>query len=73
MQTSGRCLKCDGSMAEGFILDEGYGRFGVSTWQSGKPKRSFWMGIKQSKADQLKISSRRCERCGFLELYALGQ
>lgn len=67
---SGRCPKCDGSMTDGFILDESHGWLGVSTWQAGEPRKSIWTGIKRSKADQLKISTRRCERCGYLESYA---
>lgn len=70
---SGRCPKCDGSMADGFIFDEAQGRYAVSTWQSGKPVKSIWTGIKRSKADQLQISTRRCERCGYLESYAPGR
>lgn len=71
MQASPTCSKCNSSMSEGFVLDEGYGTFKVSTWQSGAPKASFWQGIKQSKADQLKITCWRCDNCGFLESYAL--
>ena len=69
----GRCPKCDGSMSEGFIFDEGHGIYKVATWQADKPRKSIWTGIKRSKADQLKISTRRCQRCGFLESYALGK
>lgn len=60
-------------MAEGFVIDQGYGQVQVSTWQAGEPKRSFWVGIKQSKSDQLQVSTLRCERCGYLESYALGE
>ena len=68
---SSRCPKCDGSMTDGFILDEGYGTYRVSTWQAGEPRKSIWQGIKQNKQEQLKVSTRRCQRCGFLESYAL--
>ena len=57
-------------MTEGFVLDEGYGTTKVSTWQAGQPKNSFWQGIKQMKKDQVRISTWRCDRCGFLESYA---
>jgi hypothetical protein len=43
----------------------------VSTWQSGEPKKSIWVGVKTSKKDQLEIASFRCDRCGYLEQYAL--
>lgn len=57
-------------MSEGFILDEAHGTHRVSRWQPGKPVRSIWTGIKQSKADQLAVATWRCDRCGFLESYA---
>jgi hypothetical protein len=57
-------------MSEGFIVDQGYGTVSVSTFQKGEPSRSFWTGVKQSKKDQIAISTWRCERCGFLESYA---
>lgn len=59
-------------MSEGFVIDEGYGTAGVSTWQPGEPKKSIWTGVKQSKADQLEITTYRCDRCGLLESYARG-
>ena len=64
------CPKCDGSMAEGFIVDQGYGAAHVSTFQAGEPRKSFWTGLKESKDDQIAITTLRCNRCGFLENYA---
>ena len=67
------CPKCSGSMAEGFIVDQGdYGAAHVSTFQAGTPRRSFWSGLKQSKEDQAEVSTLRCNRCGYLESYAKG-
>ncbi|MHA2297648.1 MAG: hypothetical protein ACXAEU_13815 [Candidatus Hodarchaeales archaeon] len=57
-------------MVEGFIIDIRYGGETVSSWYQGKPKKSFWTGLK-IKRDQLHpISAFRCEKCGYLELYA---
>ena len=71
MNTVNACTKCGGRMSEGFVIDHGdYGSTSVSTWQGGPPRKSFWTGIKQSKDDQLEITSWRCDRCGFLESYA---
>ena len=64
------CPKCNGTMAEGFVIDEGYGTAHVSTWQEGEPRRSIWTGIKKSKENQAKVTTWRCKRCGFLESYA---
>ena len=66
------CPKCQGRMTEGFIVDSGdYGTASVSTWQGGEPKKSFWTGLKQDKKAQLQVTTWRCDRCGFLENYAL--
>jgi len=71
MKTTGRCPKCDARMAAGFIIDHGHGTAHISTWQAGDPQKSFWLGVKQAKADQKAISTLRCERCGYLENYAV--
>ena len=66
------CPKCQGRMTEGFIVDSGdYGTASVSTWQGGEPKKSFWTGLKQDKKAQIQVTTWRCDRCGFLENYAL--
>jgi hypothetical protein len=59
-------------MSAGFVVDQGYGTAHVSTWQQGEPKKSYLQGLKQSKEDQVEISTYRCGRCGYLEHYALG-
>ena len=66
------CPKCQGRMTEGFIVDSGdYGAATVSTWQGGAPRKSFWTGLKQDKKAQMQVATWRCDRCGFLENYAL--
>ena len=57
-------------MAEGFFVDQGYGQVHAGAWQPGQPRKSFWGGVRQSKREQLKVSSWRCQRCGYLESYA---
>jgi hypothetical protein len=58
-------------MTEGFIVDHGdYGAIHVSTYQEGQPRKSFWSGLKQNKQDQIRVSTFRCNRCGYLEHYA---
>ena len=67
------CPKCNGSMSEGFIVDHGdYGAAHVSTFQAGEPRKSFWTGLKQSKEDQIAVTTLRCGRFGYLESYAKG-
>lgn len=65
-----QCPKCSSGMAAGFILDQNYGSVGVSKWQDGPPKKSFWTGVKLNKSDQIAVTTWKCERCGFLESYA---
>ena len=65
------CPKCNGSMAEGFIVDQGdYGATYVSAFQAGEPRKNFFGMLKQNKAEQFKVSTLRCGRCGYLESYA---
>ena len=67
------CPKCNGSMTEGFVVDQGdYGAAHVSRYQPGAPSRSFWTGLKQNAQEQVEITTMRCNRCGFLEHYAKG-
>jgi predicted nucleic-acid-binding Zn-ribbon protein len=66
------CPKCNGSMTEGFVVDQGYGTAHVSTFQAGAPRKSFWTGLKQDKDQQLAITTLRCGRCGYLESFAKG-
>ena len=67
------CPKCNGSMVEGFIVDQGdYGTAHVSTFQAGPPRKSFWTGLKQSKEDQIAVTTLRCGGCGYLESFAKG-
>ena len=65
------CPKCNGSMAEGFIVDHGdYNVAHVATYQAGEPRQSFWGNTKQDRKEQIAITTMRCGRCGYLENYA---
>lgn len=64
------CVKCSGSMSEGFVIDQGdYGAKSVSNWHDNPPERH-WYGLKTSKKNQRPIATYRCNRCGYLESYA---
>ena len=65
-----RCPKCHGRMEEGFILDNSYGARLQSAWVEGKPKRSFWTGVKFREEAKRPIATFRCEGCGYLESFA---
>jgi len=60
-------------MAEGFILDKG-GHYVNPTpiaWVEGQPEYSFWVGVKTGDRVQINVRAFRCEKCGFLEFYAI--
>lgn len=64
------CPKCSGRMADGFVTDNTYGSVGVASWVAGIPEKSIWTGLKLKGRAKIAITTRRCERCGFLESYA---
>ena len=72
MATPTRCVKCDGRMTEGHLLDAHYGEgaAGQTRWQPGAILRRWWGGIKVDKEAARDVMSYRCERCGYLESYA---
>ena len=70
MQPSTTCIKCGGRMSEGALVDTGYGAYSVLSFQSGKPSVSRWFGLKVRRKELLPARVMRCERCGYLELYA---
>jgi hypothetical protein len=66
------CPKCGRRMHPGFFLDSKHGdRRGTTDWIEGAPERSLWMGVKLKGRQRLPVTVYRCERCGFLESYAL--
>jgi len=64
------CPKCGQQMREGFLPDHTYGRLLVGSWAAGKPKMSFWSGVKVFSKDCFPITAYRCPSCGYLESYA---
>ena len=66
-----RCPKCSAEMDEGFALDHTYGANMQAAWVEGRPRRSFWTGVKLAGAVQHPITMYRCTGCGYLESYAV--
>ena len=67
------CLRCRGPMEPGFVIDRAHGQQkAVQQWVEGAPERSFWMGLKTKGREQHAVRTFRCERCGYLESYAVG-
>lgn len=71
MPQSKQCPKCAGSMGEGFVVDVTHGGAAVSGWVEGAPEKSVWTGLKLSGKSRSEIATWRCNRCGFLEQYAV--
>ena len=66
-----KCPKCEEAMVQGFIPDFfHHSASGVGGWHEGAPKASFWTGTKASLSEGMPVGAFRCNRCGFLELYA---
>jgi hypothetical protein len=65
------CPKCNGEMAQGYVLDRMAGVIVVSTWAPGVPQQSFWTGVQLPPTfEHITIGTFRCQSCGFLESYA---
>ena len=59
-------------MYPGYLLElKDADRRTVTEWVSGTPEKSFWRGITTKDRMVLPVTMYRCERCGFLEAYAL--
>ena len=66
------CPRCRGSMERGFVADKAhYSVPETQKWVEGPPERSFWTGLKMKDRDVLPVATYRCERCGYLESYAI--
>lgn len=64
-----KCRRGDLDMEEGYLPDWTYGGRLVPQWVPGKPKRSFWMGLKLP-VRGVPVRTFRCAGCGLLESYA---
>ena len=63
------CPKCGSPMTTGFLLDNAQSPK-PTEWVEGAPEKSFWIGLKLNNRRRFPVNADRCERCGFLELYA---
>lgn len=70
------CSKCGGGMVKGFAADKSEHYYMKLAWVDGEPVNPTVFGIK---GDNVKIADLprrdvrglRCEKCGYLELYAV--
>ncbi|HEX6750576.1 MAG TPA: PF20097 family protein [Longimicrobium sp.] len=63
------CPKCGNPMSTGYLLDVGQAHKPLE-WIEGMPEKSFWTGVKLKGRRRFNVVADRCERCGYLELYA---
>jgi len=56
-------------MTTGFLLDSAQSPK-PTEWVEGPPEKTFWTGLKLKGRRRFPVVADRCERCGFLELYA---
>ena len=69
-ESKSRCPKCDGEMAQGFIVDWNLAGLRVCTWVEGAPEKSSLTGTKVPTRNCIPVGTFRCSGCGFLESYA---
>ncbi len=58
-------------MEQGFIVDCTEGGKVVSHWLAGKPEFGYFGGLKTRERVQHPVTTFRCQKCGYLESYAL--
>jgi len=71
-----KCIKCGFEATRGFIVDYSEGSDFQVRWVEGEPQNVTVFGITGRNVEtrgrrQFNVRSLRCERCGFLELYAV--
>lgn len=65
------CPKCGaGSMTHGCLLDQSGAFETISHWVPGVPRGAGKLAPTTPQIRRLPVLAYRCEKCGFLELYA---
>ena len=57
-------------MSEGFVIDRTHGAIAQQKWIEGEPVKSFWLGLDTEGREAFRVTTYRCDKCGFLESYA---
>ena len=65
------CAKCSGTLARGYTPEARDMSYKVDQWVEGEPKRGLF-GFKMRGKRRFDMEAWRCEKCGFVELYAPG-
>ena len=70
------CLRCQGAMETGFMVDNTYGARLVGSWMAGEPEFASFFGrvvnalAKMKDRTPINTVTYRCTACGYLESYA---
>jgi len=64
------CPKCGSPMTGGYIMSTDGAHNGVAEWIEGRPEKRWW-GLNFKNRRRYPIAAARCERCGYLEFYAV--
>lgn len=65
-----RCLRCDGDMQEGFVVDYDFNGRRPAKWVEGAPTPGLIYEVRLAGKQQYRISTYRCQQCGWLESFA---
>jgi hypothetical protein len=65
-----KCLRCEGTLQEGFIPDTGVAASGFAKWHADPPKFDKFWGLQAASHNMKPIAAYRCDQCGTLELVA---
>ena len=63
------CPECNGNMVEGAIVEYRRNSVAPEEWVEGEPRASRWTGGLKNE-ERFEVSTYRCDRCGFLKMYA---
>lgn len=68
------CPRCRGTLQRGFLLGTSEGGLRTAArWVQGTPEPSVWTGLRIKDRTVLTVTTYRCERCGYLESYAVAE
>jgi hypothetical protein len=75
-EQSFQCVKCGAAMVKGYAADRGDANYFTLKWADGEPAQAQFLGItgdniKYPETPMRAVRGLRCERCGYLELYAV--
>lgn len=68
--STSECPKCGQTMGAGHFLISTEDKLGVVVWAPGSLERTIFWSPREPTTPAKPVQSRRCDGCGFVELYA---